>query len=166
MAPHLPQPSALGSEPPTATDNSGPTAEQLPRPENLGNTDDPLVVRTKKGLVKGKTLIAKTGKQVDSWFGIPYAQKPIGEFIGLSINWDQIISFLLLEQRLSFGRAFITALSHVNVTRFRFKGVIRSCKINIHTSKSAARGKPIELVTRSDVPIDISKSFKRPLNDV
>lgn len=41
--------------------------------------DDPLVVRTKKGRVKGITLTAATGKKVDAWFGIPYAQKPVGE---------------------------------------------------------------------------------------
>jgi len=40
--------------------------------------EDPLIVRTNKGLVKGVTLPAATGKLVDAWFGIPYAQKPLG----------------------------------------------------------------------------------------
>ncbi|KAJ1529628.1 hypothetical protein ONE63_006392 [Megalurothrips usitatus] len=39
---------------------------------------DPLVVMTKKGRVRGITLTAATGKTVDAWLGIPYAQKPIG----------------------------------------------------------------------------------------
>lgn len=43
-----------------------------------GNIEDPLIVQTKKGKVKGITLTATTGKQVDAWLGIPYAQKPIG----------------------------------------------------------------------------------------
>ncbi|XP_052132123.1 acetylcholinesterase-like [Frankliniella occidentalis] len=33
---------------------------------------------TKKGRVRGVTLRAATGKDVDAWLGIPYAQKPIG----------------------------------------------------------------------------------------
>ncbi|XP_052130373.1 uncharacterized protein LOC127751241 [Frankliniella occidentalis] len=41
---------------------------------------DPLVVMTKKGRVRGVTLRAATGKDVDAWLGIPYAQKPIGEW--------------------------------------------------------------------------------------
>ncbi|CAH0557610.1 unnamed protein product [Brassicogethes aeneus] len=40
--------------------------------------EDPLVVQIKKGKVRGVTLTAVTGKKVDSWMGIPYAQKPIG----------------------------------------------------------------------------------------
>lgn len=40
---------------------------------------DPLIVRTTKGRVKGTTLTASTGKKVDAWFGIPYAQKPLGD---------------------------------------------------------------------------------------
>lgn len=39
--------------------------------------DDPLVVRTNKGRVRGITLTAATGKKVDAWFGIPYAHKPV-----------------------------------------------------------------------------------------
>lgn len=40
--------------------------------------EDELVVGTNKGLVRGVTLSATTGKQVDAWLGIPYAQKPLG----------------------------------------------------------------------------------------
>nr|QVD39207.1 Acetylcholine esterase [Schistocerca gregaria] len=40
--------------------------------------DDPLVVQTTKGKVRGVTLAATTGKLVDVWMGIPYAQKPVG----------------------------------------------------------------------------------------
>ncbi|XP_018311645.1 acetylcholinesterase isoform X1 [Mycetomoellerius zeteki] len=55
------------------------SSEELPRPAALvGHSDDPLVVRTRKGMVRGKTMVATTGKSVDAWFGIPYAQKPIG----------------------------------------------------------------------------------------
>uniref|UniRef100_A0A023F5Z0 Carboxylic ester hydrolase n=2 Tax=Triatoma infestans TaxID=30076 RepID=A0A023F5Z0_TRIIF len=42
------------------------------------NGVDPLVVHTNKGRVQGITLQAATGKYVDAWLGIPYAQKPIG----------------------------------------------------------------------------------------
>lgn len=45
-------------------------------PEETG--EDPLVVQTKKGKVRGITLTAATGKKVDAWLGIPFAQKPIG----------------------------------------------------------------------------------------
>ncbi|XP_012274789.1 acetylcholinesterase [Orussus abietinus] len=54
--------------------------EDLPRPEPLGASpgEDPLVVQTRKGKVMGMTLTATTGKEVDAWFSIPYAQKPLG----------------------------------------------------------------------------------------
>lgn len=58
--------------------NSARTGEELPQPAAFTD-DDPLIVRTKKGLVRGKTLKAATGKEVDAWFGIPYAQKPLGK---------------------------------------------------------------------------------------
>ncbi|XP_029672946.1 acetylcholinesterase-like [Formica exsecta] len=52
-------------------------SEELPRASAFtGN--DPLVVRTRKGMARGKTLTATTGKEVDAWFVIPYAQKPLG----------------------------------------------------------------------------------------
>lgn len=41
--------------------------------------DDPLVVATTKGRVRGITLQAPSGKYVDAWLGIPYAQKPLGK---------------------------------------------------------------------------------------
>lgn len=40
--------------------------------------EDSLVIQTKKGKVRGITISAATGKKVDAWMGIPYAQKPIG----------------------------------------------------------------------------------------
>ncbi|KAH1001564.1 hypothetical protein HUJ04_005564 [Dendroctonus ponderosae] len=48
-------------------------------PSRLSSTDeDPLIIRTNKGKVRGTTLTAATGKKVDAWLGIPYAQKPVG----------------------------------------------------------------------------------------
>lgn len=40
--------------------------------------EDSLIIKTRKGKVRGVTLTAASGKQVDAWMGIPYAQKPIG----------------------------------------------------------------------------------------
>lgn len=51
--------------------------EELPRASAF--TGDPMVIRIRKGMVRGKTLTATTGKEVDAWFGIPYAQKPLGK---------------------------------------------------------------------------------------
>ncbi|XP_044730574.1 acetylcholinesterase-like [Chrysoperla carnea] len=47
--------------------------EEPPVPE-----EDSLIVKTRKGRVRGVTLTAVSGKQVDAWMGIPYAQKPVG----------------------------------------------------------------------------------------
>lgn len=54
--------------------------QHYPRAEALSSNpnDDPLIVQTRKGKVRGKTLTATTGKEVDAWLGIPYAQKPLG----------------------------------------------------------------------------------------
>lgn len=49
-----------------------------PHAEALSGPDDPLIITTKKGRIRGTTLIASSGKKVDAFFGIPYAQKPIG----------------------------------------------------------------------------------------
>lgn len=51
--------------------------------KNTDGTDgtdsgDPLIVTTDKGKVRGVVLTASTGKKVDAWLGIPYAQPPIG----------------------------------------------------------------------------------------
>lgn len=43
-------------------------------------SDDPMVIHTTKGKIKGVTQTASTGKLVDAWLGIPYAQKPIGQY--------------------------------------------------------------------------------------
>uniref|UniRef100_T1IZ19 acetylcholinesterase n=1 Tax=Strigamia maritima TaxID=126957 RepID=T1IZ19_STRMM len=40
--------------------------------------EDPLLVLTTKGWVRGVTLNAVTGKKVDAWLGIPYAKPPLG----------------------------------------------------------------------------------------
>ncbi|CAG0920911.1 unnamed protein product [Notodromas monacha] len=45
-----------------------------------GGAQDPLVIDTTKGRVRGKTLTAATGKKVDAWLGIPYGQPPVGEY--------------------------------------------------------------------------------------
>lgn len=45
---------------------------------SVSASDEELVVRTNKGLVRGLTLTASTGRQVDAWLGIPFAQPPLG----------------------------------------------------------------------------------------
>ncbi|CAB0008422.1 unnamed protein product [Nesidiocoris tenuis] len=40
---------------------------------------DELLIETDKGKVRGTILQAATGKYVDAWLGIPYAQKPVGK---------------------------------------------------------------------------------------
>uniref|UniRef100_A0A182VR59 Acetylcholinesterase n=1 Tax=Anopheles minimus TaxID=112268 RepID=A0A182VR59_9DIPT len=42
------------------------------------NDNDPLVINTDKGRIRGITVEAPSGKKVDMWLGIPYAQPPIG----------------------------------------------------------------------------------------
>ncbi|XP_061505291.1 acetylcholinesterase isoform X3 [Anopheles gambiae] len=42
------------------------------------NDNDPLVVNTDKGRIRGITVDAPSGKKVDVWLGIPYAQPPVG----------------------------------------------------------------------------------------
>lgn len=42
--------------------------------------NDPLIIKTDKGKIRGTTLTSATGKTVDAWYGIPYAQPPIGQF--------------------------------------------------------------------------------------
>ncbi|XP_035782837.1 acetylcholinesterase-like isoform X2 [Anopheles albimanus] len=49
------------------------------RESNADASDnDPLVVNTDKGRVRGITVDAPSGKKVDVWLGIPYAQPPVG----------------------------------------------------------------------------------------
>lgn len=60
-----------------------------------GPQDDTLIVETRKGKVRGITLTAPTGKLVDAWLGIPYAQKPIGECYGLVNTIDVTFSYLM-----------------------------------------------------------------------
>jgi len=40
---------------------------------------DDLIVETNKGKIRGVTLKSATNKDVDCWYGIPYAQPPIGD---------------------------------------------------------------------------------------
>lgn len=40
--------------------------------------EDSLIIHTKNGRIRGLTLAAATGKLVDTWYGIPYAKKPLG----------------------------------------------------------------------------------------
>ena len=40
---------------------------------------DPLVITTEKGQVRGKTIKTPSQNSVDVWYGIPYAQPPIGD---------------------------------------------------------------------------------------
>lgn len=40
--------------------------------------NDPLIVNTDKGRVRGKTVLSSTGKKVDVFLSIPYAQPPLG----------------------------------------------------------------------------------------
>lgn len=40
--------------------------------------NDPLIVTTDKGKVRGLTLNSPSGRKVDAWLGIPYAQPPVG----------------------------------------------------------------------------------------
>ncbi|EZA54599.1 Acetylcholinesterase [Ooceraea biroi] len=61
----------------SSSSSSSSTNEELPHAAAFTN-NDPLIVHTKKGMIRGKTLTATTGKEVDAWLGIPYAQKPLG----------------------------------------------------------------------------------------
>ena len=40
---------------------------------------DPLVIHTNTGKVKGKTVTTPIGGEVDAWYSIPYAKPPVGE---------------------------------------------------------------------------------------
>lgn len=40
--------------------------------------NDPLVIKIDKGKIRGKTTTSSTGKKIDVWLSIPYAQPPIG----------------------------------------------------------------------------------------
>lgn len=45
---------------------------------NLGQSTNP-IVQTDKGLIQGKRLHVHDGKQVDAFYGIPYAKPPLGD---------------------------------------------------------------------------------------
>lgn len=38
------------------------------------------MITTSKGKVRGQTITAPSGKLVDAWYGIPYAEPPVGTF--------------------------------------------------------------------------------------
>lgn len=40
---------------------------------------DPLVIKTVNGKVRGITLKSSTNKDVNAWYGIPFAKPPIGK---------------------------------------------------------------------------------------
>jgi len=40
---------------------------------------DDLIVETTKGKIRGVTLKSATNKDVDVWYGVPYAQPPVGD---------------------------------------------------------------------------------------
>ncbi|XP_037037460.1 acetylcholinesterase-like isoform X2 [Bradysia coprophila] len=40
--------------------------------------DDPMIITTDKGKIRGTVLTSGSGRKVDAWLGIPYAQPPIG----------------------------------------------------------------------------------------
>ncbi|XP_055377991.1 acetylcholinesterase-like isoform X2 [Condylostylus longicornis] len=48
------------------------------RESNNEFEENPLLIQTDKGKIMGTTLVAPTGKKVDAWLGIPYAQPPLG----------------------------------------------------------------------------------------
>uniref|UniRef100_A0A6B2E559 Acetylcholinesterase n=2 Tax=Larroussius TaxID=59268 RepID=A0A6B2E559_9DIPT len=66
--------------------SSGSDGTSQPRRRNISRREsnpdaeenDPLIVTTDKGKVRGVTLTSPTGKKVDAWMGIPYGQPPVG----------------------------------------------------------------------------------------
>ena len=50
----------------------------LPRSSAGPEEEDELVVETNKGLLRGITMTAVTGRQVDAWLGVPFAKPPVG----------------------------------------------------------------------------------------
>lgn len=49
--------------------------ENVPDPDD----DDPMIITTDKGKIRGTVLTSGSGRKVDAWLGIPYAQPPIGQ---------------------------------------------------------------------------------------
>ena len=47
-------------------------------PHSEAQRSDELVVETNKGLLRGITMTAVTGRQVDAWLGVPFAKPPVG----------------------------------------------------------------------------------------
>ena len=63
----------------SSAEKSGPPPPHPPSSSNSNIYDPSLVVNTLSGLVRGETVQAATGKQVDMWNSIPFAQPPVGE---------------------------------------------------------------------------------------
>lgn len=82
--------------------------------------DDPLVVTTTKGRVRGVTLQAANGKYVDAWLGIPYAQKPIGKY---QVTWIDL--FNLLPDGIAQGVVLLVQVTSGSDIRGQSKGGIR-----------------------------------------
>jgi hypothetical protein len=51
-------------------------------------TDDPLVVRTTKGYLKGSILTSRKGKSIYSFRGVRFAQPPVGNRRFKVRNWN------------------------------------------------------------------------------
>lgn len=51
---------------------------RLPLTPADAEENDPMIVTTDKGKVRGLTLASPSGRKVDAWLGIPYAQPPVG----------------------------------------------------------------------------------------
>lgn len=60
------------------TPPSTPRRRGLNRRELNQDDNDPLVITTDKGKIRGTVLTSSMGKKVDAWLGIPYAEPPIG----------------------------------------------------------------------------------------
>lgn len=66
-------PSAFSPPPPPP-----PVSSTNPHKPTDAEENDPLIVTTDKGKVRGLTLNSPSGRKVDAWLGIPYAQPPVG----------------------------------------------------------------------------------------
>ena len=44
----------------------------------VGDTEEQLVVETSAGKVLGERIVSDTGKELDIWSSIPFAEPPVG----------------------------------------------------------------------------------------
>ncbi|GLG99963.1 Acetylcholinesterase, partial [Gryllus bimaculatus] len=69
-----------GRAPPAPQQPPPPPPPPPPRRQPASSSqEDSLVVQTTRGRVRGATITAPSGKLMDAWLGIPYAQKPVGQ---------------------------------------------------------------------------------------